>query len=108
MSEWKRVKFFELFSEPTKNGIYKTKEFHGHGAKIINMGEIFAYAFIGKQNMNRVELNGKERNSFLVNNGDLLFATAEGKYNAIVNEIKDRYKNKHMNYIYDQNIRSIL
>ena len=74
MSEWKRVKFFELFSEPTKNGIYKTKEFHGHGAKIINMGEIFAYAFIGKQNMNRVELNGKERNSFLVNNGDLLFA----------------------------------
>ena len=24
--------------------------------------------------------------------GDLLFATAEGKYNAIVNEIKDRYK----------------
>ncbi len=74
MSEWKRVKFFELFSEPTKNGIYKTKEFHGHGAKIINMGEIFAYAFIGKQNMNRVELNGKERNYFLVNNGDLLFA----------------------------------
>ena len=47
MSEWKKVKFLHLFSEPTRNGIYKSKEFHGRGAKIINMGEVFAYSFIG-------------------------------------------------------------
>ena len=74
MSEWKKVKFLDLFSEPTKNGIYKSKEFHGRGAKIINMGEVFAYSFIGNQEMSRVEINDKERNSFLVKNGDLLFA----------------------------------
>ena len=74
MSEWKKVKFFSLFSEPTKNGIYKTKEFHGKGAKIINMGEVFAYSFLGNQEMNRVDINDKERASFLVKNGDLLFA----------------------------------
>ncbi len=74
MSEWKKVKFLNLFSEPTKNGIYKSKEFHGRGAKIINMGEVFAYSFIGNQEMSRVEINDKERNSFIVKNGDLLFA----------------------------------
>ena len=74
MCEWNKVKFLNLFSEPTKNGIYKSKEFHGRGAKIINMGEVFAYSFIGNQEMNRVEINDKERNSFIVKNGDLLFA----------------------------------
>ena len=74
MSDWKKVKFGELFSEPTKNGIYKSKEHHGRGAKIINMGEVFAYSFIGNQEMNRVEINDKEQNSFLVKNDDLLFA----------------------------------
>ncbi len=74
MSEWKKVKFLDLFSEPTKNGIYKSKDFHGKGAKIINMGEVFAYSFIGNQEMSRVEINDKERNSFLVKDGDLLFA----------------------------------
>ena len=74
MSEWKKVKFLDLFSEPTKNGIYKSKEFHGRGAKIINMGEVFAYSFIGNQEMSRVEMNDKERKSFIVKNGDLLFA----------------------------------
>ncbi len=74
MSEWKKVKFLDLFSEPTKNGIYKSKEFHGRGAKIINMGEVFAYSFIGNQEMSRVEMNDKERKSFMVKNGDLLFA----------------------------------
>ena len=38
------------------------------------MGEIFAYSFVGSQEMNRVEINEKERDSFLVSDGDLLFA----------------------------------
>ena len=94
MSEWKKVKFLHLFSEPTRNGIYKSKEFHGRGAKIINMGEVFAYSFIGNQEMSKVEINDKERKSFLVNNGDLLFArrslveSGAGKC-AIVNGIKE-------------------
>ena len=94
MSEWKKVKFRDLFSEPTKNGIYKTKEFHGRGAKIINMGEIFSYSFVGNQEMSRVEINEKERKSFLVENDDLLFArrslveTGAGKC-SIVSNITD-------------------
>ncbi|MEH1862277.1 MAG: restriction endonuclease subunit S [Nostoc sp.] len=71
---WYIKKFEELLSEPLRNGIYKKKEFHGRGQKIINMGELFAYEFISNQEMKRVELNSKELEKFLVKDGDLLFA----------------------------------
>lgn len=74
MSEWKKVAFSELFSEPTRNGIYKSKEFHGHGTKIVNMGELFAYDFIRNQDMQRVQLTDTEKKVSLLMFGDLLFA----------------------------------
>ena len=43
MSEWRETIFLDLLIEPVRNGIYKKKEFHGRGAKIVNMGELFAY-----------------------------------------------------------------
>ena len=34
------VPFAQLLAEPVRNGIYKKKEFHGSGVKIVNMGEL--------------------------------------------------------------------
>ena len=59
--------------EPSRNGIYKPKEFHGRGCKIVNMGELFAYDFVGQQDMKRVELNEKELVRDTLKDGDILF-----------------------------------
>ena len=71
---WERVKFKELYAIASKNGIYKSSEFHGHGSKIVNMGELFAYGFVGSQDMRRIAVDEKEKKSFGLEEGDLLFA----------------------------------
>ncbi len=71
---WILKKFGDILSEPVRNGIYKKKEFHGRGQKIINMGELFAHNFISNQEMKRVELNPNEVSKSIVQDGDLLFA----------------------------------
>jgi len=80
--ELQKTSFEKLLSEPVRNGIYKTKEFHGRGAKIVNMGELFAYPRLCSVPMKRVELNESEKRRFLLAEGDLIFArrslTAEG------------------------------
>lgn len=91
---WTLKKFEELLFE-RRNGIYKKKEFHGRGTKIINMGELFGYDFISNQNMKRVELNEKELKKYLVQDGDLLFARrslvleGSGKCSLIVRPFQD-------------------
>lgn len=80
---WELVPFESLLLEPLRNGIYKKKEFHGRGCKIVNMGELFSYPrFNSSIDMNRVELTEKEKNKSLLLSGDLIFArrslTAEG------------------------------
>ena len=40
---WPMVQFGKLYAEPSRNGVYKSKEHHGSGVKIVNMGELFAY-----------------------------------------------------------------
>lgn len=67
-------KFKELLIEPVRNGIYKPKEFHGRGCKIVNMGELFAFPRLNNVPMKRVELTTKEMNKSLLEPGDLLFA----------------------------------
>ena len=74
MEHWETWTFADLLAEPARNGIYKKKEFHGRGQKIINMGELFSYDFISSQEMKRVELNDRELANCLVKDGDLLFA----------------------------------
>nr|WP_277990481.1 restriction endonuclease subunit S [Pandoraea sp. LA3] len=80
--EWRKVSFEKLLAEPVRNGIYKAKEFHGRGAKIVNMGELFAYPRLRSVPMKRVELSASEESRFLLADGDLIFArrslTAEG------------------------------
>ncbi|TWU67519.1 hypothetical protein V7x_30930 [Crateriforma conspicua] len=41
--DWPLVKFEDLLATPVRNGIYKKKEFHGRGARIVNMGELFRH-----------------------------------------------------------------
>ena len=74
MDFWKTWTFGDLLAEPVRNGIYKKKEFHGRGQKIINMGDLFSYDFISNQEMKRIELNDRELANNLVQDGDLLFA----------------------------------
>jgi len=82
MSEWKDVVFGDLLAEPVRNGIYKQKEFHGRGAKIVNMGELFTHPRLKNVDMKLVELTDAEKKKCLLREGDLIFArrslTAEG------------------------------
>ena len=74
MDVWETWTFSDLLAEPVRNGIYKKKEFHGRGQKMINMGELFSYDFISNQEMKRVELFDRELGNSIVKDGDLLFA----------------------------------
>ena len=82
MKGWKEIRFGDALEEPVRNGIYKSKEFHGDGVKIINMGELFSHPRLRDIPMKRIILTEKEKSKSLVKNGDLIFArrslTAEG------------------------------
>ena len=82
MADWGRKPFASVLKEPVRNGIYKSKEFHGCGCKIVNMGELFAHSRMYSIPMKRVDLNESEQKRFLLESGDLIFArrslTAEG------------------------------
>ena len=70
---WGNPEFFELYAEPSRNGVYKTSDYHGRGVPIVNMGEMFGFEFISDQEMNRVELNSRELTLSEIKDGDLLF-----------------------------------
>lgn len=72
-SAWPKVPFETIYVEPSKNGVYKSAEFHGSGAKIVNMGELFGYEFIGSQEMKRIQMTAAELEKSGLINGDLLF-----------------------------------
>ncbi|MBN1905758.1 MAG: restriction endonuclease subunit S [Deltaproteobacteria bacterium] len=66
--------FEQFFDIPLRNGLTKPKKVRGKGFKMINMGELFAFPRINNIQMDRVPLNEKERENYLVEKGDLLFA----------------------------------
>jgi type I restriction enzyme, S subunit len=70
---WPQTNFERLYAEPSRNGIYKPKEFHGSGTKIVNMGELFGYEFIGSQEMARLSMTDLELEKSGLIDGDLLF-----------------------------------
>ncbi len=70
---WPDVEFESIHASPSRNGVYKTKEFHGRGSRIVNMGELFGYSFISNQDMKRVELSERELEANSLEDGDLLF-----------------------------------
>jgi type I restriction enzyme S subunit len=71
--KWPDVSFETLYTAPSRNGVYKPKEFHGSGCRIVNMGELFGFDFISNQEMNRVELSEAELAANALEDGDLLF-----------------------------------
>lgn len=68
------VRFGELYSIPSSNGVSRPSAVRGKGYKMINMGELFANDIINDMPMERVELSQKEKEKFLVQEKDLLFA----------------------------------
>ena len=68
------IVFENLFKAPLRNGLTRPKAVRGTGTKMINMGEIFAHGRIGDIVMDRVLLDEREAQSFLLEPGDLLFA----------------------------------
>ena len=92
--DWIIVEFSFVLKEGTRNGIYKQKEFHGFGDKIVNMGELFGHPRLFSVPMKRVKLSESEGLKFRLEVGDLLFArrslVAEGAGKcSIVCEIKE-------------------
>ncbi len=69
-----RIAFRDLLSEPVRNGVYKPKEFHGSGVKLVNMKELFAFDFLSDQPESRIELTRAEFAKSQLRHGDLLFA----------------------------------
>ena len=63
----------DIYVEPSRNGIYKKKQFHGSGARIVNMGELFVYDVISDQEMKRLAMSEAEMSRSGLNDGDLLF-----------------------------------
>ena len=63
---WRIRRFEELLDGPVRNGIYKSKEHHGHGVKMVNMGELFAHPRLRAVPMRRVGLSESEIERFSV------------------------------------------
>ena len=70
---WPMVQFGRLYAEPSRNGIYKPRNHHGTGVKIVNMGELFAHDIINGQEMKRVHMTDAEMSTSGLRDGDLLF-----------------------------------
>ena len=74
MSEWKKVKFEELYAIESRNGLTKPSRIRGNGYKMINMGELFSNDRIYDIPMELVPLKDKEKIVAKVEKNDLLFA----------------------------------
>lgn len=88
------VSFGELYSKPSCNGLSRPSAVRGEGYKMVNMGELFSNDIINDIPMERVQLSLKEKEKFLLEKGDLLFArqslvaSGAGKC-SIINELKE-------------------
>lgn len=70
---WPEVDFESLFATPSRNGVYKSKDHHGSGVPIVNMGELFAFNRIGDQPMSLIQMSDAEMDKSGLIDGDLLF-----------------------------------
>ncbi len=70
---WPEVDFESLFAAPSRNGVYKSKDHHGSGVPIVNMGELFAFNGIGNQPMSLIRKSEAEVDKSGLIDGDLLF-----------------------------------
>jgi type I restriction enzyme S subunit len=66
--------FEDLFAVPLRNGLTRPRAVRGSGVKMVNMGELFAHPRISDVPMERVPLSSEEAETYLLHEGDLLFA----------------------------------
>ena len=71
---WRVFRFREVLATGVRNGLYKPVEYHGRGAKIVNMGELFAHPRLRAVPMRRIDVDDTELDRFGLNELDLLFA----------------------------------
>ena len=71
---WDTVKFGDLYSSESRNGLTKPSRVRGSGYKMINMGELFTYDRIYDIPMELVPFKESEKVNAKVESGDLLFA----------------------------------
>ena len=71
---WDTVRFGDLYSAESRNGLTKPSRVRGSGYKMINMGELFANDRIYDIPMELVPLKESEKVNAKVEYGDLLFA----------------------------------
>ena len=74
MSKWVEVPFSSLYGVPSKNGLMAPARVRGTGALLVNMREIFAFDVVSAQEMERAPLPEKKSESWVLRDGDLLFA----------------------------------
>ncbi|MGO2474094.1 MAG: restriction endonuclease subunit S [Pseudoalteromonas prydzensis] len=73
-SNWKIFTMSDLSEVPISNGLYKTKDHYGKGPYMVHMGEIFSSDRIIDNVVSKVSLTEKEKEKYLLEHGDLLFA----------------------------------
>ena len=71
---WDTIRFGDLYSAESRNGLTKPSKVRGSGYKMINMGELFANDRIYDIPMELVPLKESEKINAKVECGDLLFA----------------------------------
>lgn len=71
---WESIRFGNLYSEDSRNGLTKPSKVRGSGYKMINMGELFANDRIFDIPMELVPLKENEKKNAKIEIGDLLFA----------------------------------
>ena len=74
MIEYSWAPFSSFYKIPSRNGVYVTKENHGFGISIINMGELFGTEFVKHGEGEKVNLSETEKTNSMLEDGDLLFA----------------------------------
>ena len=71
---WDVEKLRVLYSEPSRNGLYKGPAYHGRGAPMIQMGNLFASDEVSFSDTGRVSVSESELRTFGLRVGDILFA----------------------------------
>ena len=75
------VRFSEMFLEPPRNGVYKSKSYIGKGVNLIRMGDLFSNDIIDSKldSFQKIELDKSEKDRFSLKNNDLVFSRTSVK-----------------------------
>lgn len=72
--EWDVVNLRSCYSDPSRNGLYKPKEFYGHGYKMVHMPQMFRDFYVDIESCENVQVSTDEVQRFELQSNDLLIA----------------------------------